>query len=155
MKSMNIFKKDKVNVDDYLKALKVKWNYNFYNSVEEQGEYIIATEIVDKYKKQNKYNLFRVLNEKYRPYIKYGKISQISGKIFTVFFILFFVQLIIFFTNIDLFVYSYSVITTIFLLSRYIHMHYRDKYEKEREIYLKEMQKPNWRRKQIMNRLLK
>jgi len=151
---MNIFK-NRINVDDYLKASKVKWNYDFDNTIHEQGEYLIAIEIVEKYRKQNRFNLFKSLNESYRPYIKYGKISLISGKFVYISLFLMIILLIPLYLLVKYIAFFYIFIMILLLISLFIYMKFIDKYEKEKEKYEKEKKNPNWKRKQIMKRLLK
>jgi len=91
----------------------------------------------------------------YRPYIKYGKISLITGKILISSLFLMMLQMFFFFTQINILIYSYLITMLILIISLYVHLHYRDKYDIEKTKYYEEKEKPNWRRKQIMKRLLK
>ena len=135
---MGIFK-NRVNVDDYLKASKTTWVYRWSNTAQEQGEYIVASGIVDRYRKENRFNLFRFFNETYRPYIKYGEITQISGKVvFSSLFLILLSISVLSFYKFELFSYLYISLTVLLFVSLFIHLKFRDKYDIAKEKYNEE-----------------
>ena len=150
-------KKDRISYEKYIKSL-LAVRTEYFNAVE-QGEYLYHVAIIYEYRKQNKYKLLRSLDEKYRPFIKYGKISSFTGKIllsFTFLYILFFIYMIV--SRITDMRIPYDDLISIFFIfvlfsNLWVHFHFRKKYEIAEKFYNKEKKKPNWRRKQILQRL--
>jgi len=160
---MNIFKakENKVSYETYLKCKSILNYANWGFSIESEAEMIIAQGVCDEYKKQNKYNLFRRINEKYRPFIKYGKISRFLEIYFWLSFISYIAYIL--YTMIlfgsgsksDLAFGIVIFITMNFLITFFFFMSYRDKYEKEEKKYKRNKEKPDWKRKEILKKLVK
>jgi len=153
---MNIFK-NRIHVDTYLDAERFVWNHNFeiYYKNEKSDDIDKNKAIIEQYRKENFLNPFKFFNERFRPYIDYGLKSQITGKLIFISLFFFFISIFstMFLKSLFVFIYLFSVSSM--MISLFLHQKYRDKYEIAKEKYEKEKKNPNWRRKQIMNRLLK
>ena len=160
---MNIWsKKNKISYETYLKNKKICGRE--YNDVIEQGESIVACGICDEYKRQNRFNMFTDINEKYRPFIKSGKLLSIISKIHIISIILFIfsdINIMYFSNTTDFYKLNiYSQFFLIFSLLSIIITHFIIRinvkiYNKERDRYNSEKKNPNWKRKQILKSLVK
>ena len=149
---MNIFK-NRVCVDAYLKANRFIWMV-LWSTDKQTEEYKENEKIVKSYNRQNRLNIFRFFNERYRPYIKYGNYSRWSGKMLYTSLILFMISMSVLFFNKDVFMFLYIINSLLLFGSVFLHGHYRDKYDKEKKIYQEAKKKPNWLRIQKLESIL-